>query len=280
MMKISKLNLKIDRLVESIFVGNYKAAFVGKWVEFSSYRWYVEWDDVKNIDFATSQKEGKILVKQFQELRELKVFFFLDLSSSMNFSYHSASKKESLLEVFLYLCYAALKNNDSIGAILFDETWYQMIGFGKWKKHIWYIQSEMEKQKKERKWWHTGDVLKFFNSTKISKSLVFFLTDKMNFFEKKDLHILGHKNDGVYINIFNHFENNLSYEPTIQKIAKGSWYNSITLFSKKKILAYQKLRQDKIFTFHKLLKSLKISHFTLDERSNIYLELLKFFRSH
>lgn len=102
----------------------------------------------------------------------------------------------------------------------------------------------------------------------------------MNFFEKKDLHILGHKNDGVYINIFNHFENNLSYEPTIQKIAKGSWYNSITLFSKKKILDYQKLRQDKIFTFHKLLKSLKISHFTLDERSNIYLELLKFFRSH
>lgn len=52
-------------------------------------------------------------------------------------------------------------------------------------------------------------MLSYFHNLPIKNSLVFLLTDKMNEFEEKNLKIASLKNDFVYINIFDHFENNL-----------------------------------------------------------------------
>jgi hypothetical protein len=58
----------------------------------------------------------------------------------------------------------------------------------------------------------------FFNSLPIKNSLVFLLTDKIEEIDDKYLKIQSIKNDFIYINIFDNFENNLSEDNSVLKL--------------------------------------------------------------
>jgi hypothetical protein len=58
----------------------------------------------------------------------------------------------------------------------------------------------------------------FFNSLPIRNSLVFLMTDKTSEIDDKYLKIQSFKNDFVYINIFDYFENNLSEDNSVLKL--------------------------------------------------------------
>lgn len=111
-----KIDIKTRRLVSSLFLGNYKAAFQGKGMEFVDFRDYNYGDDAKNIDWLVSAREGKTLVRRYQEERELEILFVCDMTSSMDFVYEERTKKDLLQELIYMLGYAALQNGDSIGA--------------------------------------------------------------------------------------------------------------------------------------------------------------------
>lgn len=82
-----KIDIKTRRLVSSLFLGNYKAAFQGKGMEFVDFRDYNYGDDAKDIDWLVSAREGKTLVRRYQEERELEILFVCDMSPSLSFSY-------------------------------------------------------------------------------------------------------------------------------------------------------------------------------------------------
>jgi hypothetical protein len=69
-----------------------------------------------------------------------------------------------------------------------------------------FLEDKSDSQFNEKK-----SITQYFNNLKINKSLVFLLTDSLDFNEKQ-LKILALKNDLVVINIFSHFENYLSGE--------------------------------------------------------------------
>jgi hypothetical protein len=58
----------------------------------------------------------------------------------------------------------------------------------------------------------------FFNSLPIKNSLIFLLTDKISEIDDKYLKIQSIKNDFVYVNIFDFFENNLTEDSSVLKL--------------------------------------------------------------
>lgn len=279
MLDIKKLNLKINRLVDSLFVGNYKTAFKWRWLEFSDYRLYDENDDAKYIDFLASTREGKLLIKRFEEERELTVFFLLDLSETMNF-WEDKRKIETLIETFYILAFSANKNNDKIWSIIFNDNWYELIKPGKWIKNIHKILEIIEKNniKKIPDFW-VNKLITIFNNLPIKNSLVFLLTDKIWEIEDKNLKISSLKNDFVYINIFDFIENNLLEDGWIFRFKDKFKTFFINLRDKQKILKYRELRKNKIKDFAKKLNNLKISYLFLDNKTNIFSKLLVFFKT-
>ncbi len=279
MLDIKKLNLKINRLVDSLFVGNYKTAFKWRWLEFSDYRLYDENDDAKYIDFLASAREGKLLIKRFEEERELTVFFLLDLSETMNF-WEDKRKIETLIETFYILAFSANKNNDKIWSIIFNDNWYELIKPGKWIKNIHKILEIIEKNniKKIPDFW-VNKLITIFNNLPIKNSLVFLLTDKIWEIEDKNLKISSLKNDFVYINIFDFIENNLLEDGWIFRFKDKFKTFFINLRDKQKISKYRELRKNKIKDFAKKLNNLKISYLFLDNKTNIFSKLLVFFKT-
>ncbi len=289
MQDLKKLHLKINRLVDSLFVGNYKTAFKWRGLEFSDYRVYDDNDDAKYIDFLASAREWKLLIKRFEEERELSVFFLLDISESMNFWQTEKKKIDTLIETFSILAFSANKNNDKIGAIIFNEYGFELIKLWKWMKNIHKIleiikqnhsstKNQKNKIKSIQNFW-VNTMLSYFHNLPIKNSLVFLLTDKMNEFEEKNLKIASLKNDFVYINIFDHFENNLLHTLWVARLRDNIQTFFIYLWNKKKIEAYRSMRHKKIQDFSKKLHKFKISYFFLDNTSNIFAKLLVFFKS-
>lgn len=279
MKNIKKLNLKINRLVDSLFIWNYKTFFKWRWLEFSDYRLYDENDDAKYIDFLASAREWKLLIKRFEEERELTVFFLLDVGESMNF-WEEKTKIETLIETFYILAYSSQKNNDKVWSLVFDESGYEFIKPGKWTKNIHRI-LELIKNKNFRNipdFW-VNKLISIFNNLPIKNSLVFLLTDKMWEIEDKNLKILSLKNDVVYINIFDYLENNLIDDTSVLKIWNSIKTFFINLRDKEKISKYKKLRQEKIQTFKQKLNKLKISYLLIDDKTNIISTLFKFFKT-
>lgn len=278
MIDVKKLNLKIKRLVDSLFVWNYKTAFKWKWLEFSDFRQYDFSDDAKYIDFLASQREWKLLIKRFEEERELNVFFVLDLSESMNF-WQEKSKLQTLSEVFYILWLSATINNDKIWALIFDENWFTFVKSWKWKNSLLKILSLIEKKEiKKVEWFDVNKLFSFLNSLPIKNSLMFFLSDKVDEIDDKYLKIQSIKNDFIYINIFDYFENNLSNDNDILKL----WFWKKVLFlnlrNKKKVSEYISLRAQKIKNFKTKLSKYKIDYLLIDDKTNIFAKLLKFFK--
>lgn len=278
MIDVKKLNLKIKRLVDSLFVWNYKTAFKWKWLEFSDFRQYDFSDDAKYIDFLASQREWKLLIKRFEEERELNVFFVLDLSESMNF-WQEKTKLQTLAEVFYILWLSATINNDKIWALIFDENWFNLVKSWKWKNSLLKILNIIEKKEiKKIDGFDVNKLFSFLNSLPIKNSLMFFLSDKIDEIDDKYLKIQSIKNDFIYINIFDYFENNLSSDDDILKL----WFWKKVLFvnfrNKKKVSEYRNLRNQKIKDFKAKLSKYKIDYLLIDDKTNIFAKLLKFFK--
>jgi len=110
------IDIKMRKLVSSLFVGNYKTAFQGRGMEFVDFREYHTGDDAKDIDWLVSAREGKTLLRRYREEREAEILFVFDITPSLFFTYEGKQKKELLEEIVYLLGSSILQNGDKLGA--------------------------------------------------------------------------------------------------------------------------------------------------------------------
>lgn len=118
---IKKLEIITKYLVNTRIVGNYRSVFKGKGLEFEGYRDYTQRDDSSLIDWKSTKKAHKVLVKEFKEERNLSVFFLVDASSTMLCGSIKKLKSEYAAEFAASLAYAMLNAGDSVGFALFSD---------------------------------------------------------------------------------------------------------------------------------------------------------------
>lgn len=118
--KASLLNLSAKTLAENLRSGNFKSLYRGQGIEFNGVREYNPGDNVRSIDWNVSARLARPFIKQYEEDRELHVFFVLDRSVSMFCGSNKKSKIETASNAAALLVLACLINNSSIGAVFFD----------------------------------------------------------------------------------------------------------------------------------------------------------------
>lgn len=119
--QISRISPLTKKGVFGVLVGEYKSAFRGRGLEFTTFRNYDESDDAIRIDWKASLKSQDTLVRVFEEERDLKVYFLFDTSNSMLYSSHAKLKAEYAAELVAALSYGILKAEDSVGLIMFSD---------------------------------------------------------------------------------------------------------------------------------------------------------------
>lgn len=136
---IRRLQVVTKGLIKTKTVGSYKSVFRGKGLDFSDYRPYSMIDDSAMIDWKASMRANQLLVRQYEEERDLNVFFLVDCSSSMVFGSTDKLKNEYSVEIVASLAYAILDAGDSVGLVMFNDKVIKKIYPGKGKGQFYAL---------------------------------------------------------------------------------------------------------------------------------------------
>jgi uncharacterized protein (DUF58 family) len=204
--KVRRIEIKTKGLSKQIFSGEYNSAFKGKGMSFSEVRAYQYGDDVRNIDWNVTARTGEPHVKIFEEERELTVMLLLDLSGSSFFGTKNGFKSDILLEISALLSFAAINNNDKVGAIIFTDRIEKFIPPKKGKQHILYIIRELINIQPAGKKTNLGLALKYFSNIIKRRSICFLISDFMDQEYQTSFKVASRKHDLIGIRLFDPME--------------------------------------------------------------------------
>jgi uncharacterized protein (DUF58 family) len=119
--KVRRIEITTNRLVDQGVAGDYHSVFRGRGMEFSEVRPYQPGDDVRTIDWNVTARMGSPFVKQFVEERDLNIFLVVDVSGSLSFGSRAILKRELAAEISALLAFAAVRNQDRVGAALIAD---------------------------------------------------------------------------------------------------------------------------------------------------------------
>ena len=103
---------------------------------FAEFREYVPGDDVRAISWPVTARTGKTFIKKFDEERELTLMLVVDISGSLNFGSGQYFKGEITTYISAILGFAAAKNNDHIGLLLFSDQVEHFVPPRKGRAHV------------------------------------------------------------------------------------------------------------------------------------------------
>lgn len=175
--EVRAIQVKTSHLVNEIMAGEYVSAFKGRGMEFSEVREYQPGDDVRLIDWNVTARMGHPFIKEFKEERELTVMLMVDVSSSGEFGSVRQLKKEVTAEVASILAFAAIKNNDKVGLIVFSDKIEHYIPPKKGRAHVWNVIRTILNFSPEGRKTDLGLPLEYLLSVQKRKTAAFLISD-------------------------------------------------------------------------------------------------------
>ncbi len=175
--KVKRLEIKVRRVVNTTFAGEYQSAFKGQGLEFDEVRLYQYGDDIRSIDWNVTAKTGIPYVKKFREEREQTLFILFDVSGSEDFGPGDEKKRQVGAEIVTLLSFSAWKNNDKIGLALFSDQLERYFKPSKGRKHILQlVRNLITWQPKSRKTDLTA-AMEFTSHVLKRRSVIFIVSD-------------------------------------------------------------------------------------------------------
>lgn len=134
--KIQRIEIFTNRLVNTVFAGEYESLFKGRGITFDEVREYQIGDEIRTIDWNVTARMGQAYVKKYVEERELVMMLIVDMSASTGFGSIAKTKAEVAAEIAALLAFSAIKNNDKVGLICFTDTVEHFVAPRKGKRHV------------------------------------------------------------------------------------------------------------------------------------------------
>ncbi len=199
--KIRQIQIYTWREVNAIFAGQYESVFKGRGMQFDDVREYTPGDDVRSIDWNVTARTGKPYIKRFVEEREMTVLFAVDLSASGDFGTVNKMKNELAAEFCAVLAFAAAKNNDKVGLLIFTDRIELYIPPKKGSSHVLRLIRELLYFKMPRRKTNIPQALDYIARVTRKKATVFLVSDFIETDFKKPLSLLNKRHDVIAVSV-------------------------------------------------------------------------------
>lgn len=120
--KISEIEIHTKRIMRSTLMGDSRSAQKGAGFEFNQIREYQMGDDVRFIDWRSSARSNKILVKEYIEERNRTIMILLDISGSTSFTSSVSTNADIMRQVAAILAFVAGYSKDRVGLMLYSDV--------------------------------------------------------------------------------------------------------------------------------------------------------------
>lgn len=195
--KVRRIEIRTRHLVNDVFGGEYHSVFKGRGMEFSEVREYQYGDDIRNIDWNVTARNQQPFIKVFEEERELTVMLIVDASASESFGSVEQMKIEIAAELGALLSYAAIKNNDKVGLIMFTDKIEKYVPPRKGRSHILRLIREILAFEPESTGTDIGKAVEYFLNVQRRRSVAFVISDFWDSDFDRPLRIAGKKHDMI-----------------------------------------------------------------------------------
>ena len=199
--KVRQIEIRTRHLVNDVFSGEYHSVFKGRGMEFAEVREYEPGDDIRTIDWNVTARMGRPYIKRFTEERELTVILVVDVSASSNFGTFEQMKGEIVAELCAVLAFAAIKNNDRVGLLIFTDQIEKFIPPKKGRTHILRVIRELLYTQPEQPGTDITQALEYLNKVITRRSIVFMVSDFLTSNYMTPLRIANKRHDMVAISI-------------------------------------------------------------------------------
>lgn len=199
--QIRALELISRKLLAGQISGDYRTLFKGSGFEFDQLRDYQQGDDIRFIDWKSSARSGKMLVRQYLEDRNRTVLLVVDISASTYYGSGTVLKSTMIQQLAGIIAFLGLYNKDSVGLLLYNQTVEHFIPPKASRGHIMTIINQLfeHKDKNQASDSHANTcvnaALEFIMKQKLKKSVVFLFSDLLDVVDQKLLHIVNKYHD-------------------------------------------------------------------------------------
>lgn len=197
--RIRQIQIYTSRAVNASFAGQYESVFKGRGMQFDEVREYTPGDDIRTIDWNVTARTGKPFIKRFVEEREMTVLFAVDLSASGEFGTVSKMKNELAAEFCAVLAFAAAKNNDKVGLLIFTDRIELFIPPKKGSRHVLRLIRELLAFKMPKRRTNIPLALDYVAKVVRKRATLFLVSDFIETGFKKPLSLLNKRHDVVCV---------------------------------------------------------------------------------
>ncbi|MCX6020846.1 MAG: DUF58 domain-containing protein [Chloroflexi bacterium] len=197
---IRRIEIRVRRLVNTVFLGEYHTVFKGRGIEFAEVREYDPADDSRQIDWNVTARMGAPYVKKYQEERELSVFLVVDISGSGAFG-SVRVKQEVAAEVCAVLAFAAIRNDDKVGLLTFTDAVETFLPPRKGRENVLRVVRELLAERSGDGKTDIGAALRYLGHLVKRRCVVFLVSDFQAEGYESALRVLARRHDVVAVTI-------------------------------------------------------------------------------
>lgn len=176
------LEILSKEALEGLFHGKHKSILHGFSSEFKEFKSYEQGENPRNIDWKLFGKTDKLYTKTYQDETNIKVYFILDISSSMYFPIDSNEKINKAVQIVATLSTILQKQKDSFGVIFMSDDLTFESKLGHSLAHLKYIYQALENLLDEnsiKKKTGFPDLIKNRIESLGAKKKIYFISDLM-----------------------------------------------------------------------------------------------------
>ncbi|MFH1220987.1 MAG: DUF58 domain-containing protein [Candidatus Eisenbacteria bacterium] len=204
--KVRRIEITTRSMVRDTFAGQYESIFKGRGMEFDEVREYQAGDDIRTIDWNVTARTGWLHVKKYVEERELTVLIVFDASGSFDFGTGSRLKRDLAAEIGAVLAFAAIRNSDKVGLLIFTDEIEIFVPPRKGSKHVLRIVREILHFTPHSRGTNISLALEYAMKVVRRHSVMFLISDFRDSGYGNAMRVANKKHDLVAITISDHRE--------------------------------------------------------------------------
>ena len=199
--KIQRIEIFANRLVNTMFAGEYESVFKGQGITFDEVREYQIGDEIRAIDWNVTARMGQAYIKKYVEERELVMMLIVDMSASTSFGSIAETKAEVAAEIAALLAFSAIKNNDKVGLICFTDTVEHFVTPRKGKRHVLRVVRDILHFEPRQPGTNIAAALAFADRVLKPHSVVFLISDFKDTGYEKQLRLSSKRHSLIAITL-------------------------------------------------------------------------------
>ena len=276
---VRQIEIITRRLLSGIFSGDHRVRKKGFGLSFDQLREYQQGDDIRFIDWKSSARMNKMLVKEYFEEKDRSILVCVDISASMFYGSGKNQKIDMIRQIASILALVGYYGKDKVGILLFNDTIVKYIAPKRSLNHVHAIIKELFLVTKKSGKTKLQVVFDFLLQRKKREMIIFLLSDFFDDEYNRLLSLVAKWYDITVIRCLDYCEyTNLPYvgyvrihDPELQKeVIFDTGKNNTKKFHQ--IMKNYLLSQDNQF------KRCKVPYITITVQDDYLAKLVSFFR--